>query len=224
MTRKAGIAMSKEELIGAVEKAKAEFRTILSSMTDAAGSMPKELYAGYLNLQYHLTNGVQRHFFIAASHPDLAHKRRLREFLIGFGNEEESHFEIALRDLTSLGFDATEEAPFEVQLWRAYFNSIINERPFIRLGATCILENIGAGSADLVNSIFSKSAYINAKNSVFFRIHRHDESIPHGDQILAALFDFQPTAAQYADIIFGAKNGWKLYRNMLTALLEEGFK
>jgi len=210
--------MNYSTLMGVVEEAKAEFRSILESMMTSEGAMPIEIYKSYLNLQYHLTNGVQRHFFIAASHPDLSAKRPLREFLFRFGNEEEPHYEIALRDLTNLGFQATQEPPFDVQLWWAYFNSVIYDRPFLRLGATCILENIGSGANDLINSMFKHSKYLTPRNSVFFRIHRHDDSLPHGEEILNALKNANLSSAQYADLVDGAKRGWILYSRMLFAI------
>ncbi len=210
--------MNFSTLLSVVEESRVEFRSMLESMKANDGSMPKELYARYLNFQYHLTNGVQRHFFLAASHPDLSSKKSLRDFLFKFGNEEEPHFEIALKDLKNLGFDGTAEAPFDVQLWWAYFNSVIYERPFLRLGATCILENISAGSNDLIQSMFQKSDYITSRNSVFFRIHRHDETLPHGEEILNALKNANLNESQYIDLVNGAKRGWILYSRMMNAI------
>lgn len=210
--------MNYSELVEVVEASKTEFRSMLESMMKSDGSMPKEIYRRYLNLQYHLTNGVQRHFFIAASHPDLSSKKSLREFLFNFGNEEEPHYEIAGRDLKSLGYETTVEAPFDVKLWWAYFNSVVYERPFLRLGATCILENLGSGSADLITSMFKNSDYITPRNSVFFKIHRHDDSLPHGDEILKALKNANLNDEQYADLVNGAKQGWIMYSRMMNAI------
>ncbi len=210
--------MNYSTLISVVEEAKAEFRSMLESMIESDGAMPKETYRRYLNLQYHLTKGVQRHFFIAASHPDLSSKKSLREFLINFGNEEEPHFEIALKDLKNLGYEGTVEAPFDVQLWWTYFNSVIYERPFLRLGATCILENLGAGSSELISHIFANTKYITPRNSVFFKIHRHDEALPHGDEILRVLKESKPSEEQYGDLVAGATRGWIMYSRMLNAI------
>ena len=210
--------MSYSNLVSKVEEAQKEFRSILESMMLDDGSMPKELYRRYLNLQYHLTNGVQRHFFIAASHPDLSSKKSLREFLFNFGIEEEPHYEIALKDLRNLGFDGTLEAPFDVELWWTYFDKVVYDRPFLRLGATCILENLGAGSGDLILSMFKNSSYITPRNSVFFKIHRHDDSLPHGDEILKALKNSNLNDDQYADLVKGAERGWIMYSRMLNAI------
>src|SRR5690606_16063508 len=103
--------------------------------------LPLEAYRRYLSMQYHLTKGVQRHFMICASHPDFAHRPKLREFLFHFAEEEELHFKVAEKDLENLGSRPL-PIPLDTRIWWAFFDTQVYERPLVRLGATCILENI----------------------------------------------------------------------------------
>jgi hypothetical protein len=82
----------------------------------------------------------------AAALGDLARKKALRKFLFDFANEEELHYLVAAGDLARMGLPILAE-PFDVTLWHAYFRSIVDERPFIRLGAACVLENLAGGEA-----------------------------------------------------------------------------
>lgn len=177
------------------------------------GRLQLEQYARYLSVQYHLTKGVQRHFLIAASHPALAHKRPLREFLFQFALEEEPHYKIAEKDLAELGGGVL-PTPLNVKLWWAYFDTVIYERPFVRLGATCVLENFGSGIGDLVKPILQATPFITPKTSRFLQIHMHEE-LPHGDQILAALTQARPNAAEQQDLAEGAEAGATLFLRML---------
>lgn len=176
------------------------------------GKIQLEQYARYLSVQYHLTKGVQRHFLIAASHPSLAHKRPLREFLFNFALEEEPHYKIAEKDLEELGCGVLPNT-LNVKLWWAYFDAVVYERPFVRLGATCVLENFGSGIGDLVKPILQATPFITPKTSRFLQIHMHEE-LPHGDQILAALTQARPNAAEQADLAEGAEAGATLFLRM----------
>ena len=120
-----------------VQVAGTHFSKRLQSLVDSGG-ISKEQYVRYLSMQYHLTKGVQKHFLIAASHPTMVGKRKLREFLFHFGLEEEPHYGMAKHDLQHLGAEPL-PCPIDVKLWWAYFDQIISQRPFVRLGATCIL-------------------------------------------------------------------------------------
>ena len=99
-------------------------------------------YIRYLQIQYHLTKGVQNTFLAMAAHEDTRPYKKLRPFLVNFGYEEEMHYKLAEKDLKELGSD-TGSMPFVVELWWAYQKSILPVKPMERLGATAILENIG---------------------------------------------------------------------------------
>lgn len=201
-----------ELIIPIVEAAKAEFRGMLEEVAKDGG-LTQERYARYLSMQYHLTKGVQRPFLTIAAHEDLGTRRELRKFLVGFANEEEFHFEIARRDLEAMGLEP-HPISFDVELWWAYFNSIVQTRPFVRLGATCILENIADGSRDLIQKLFGEAKYLTQKNTVFFRIHQHDESLPHGEEILAAVSNGKLEDRHFEDLREGARKGMTMYLRM----------
>ena len=88
------------------------------------------------------------------------------------------------------------------------------ERPFVRLGATCVLENFGSGIGDLVKPILQATPFLTPKTSRFLQIHMHEE-LPHGDQILAALTQARPNAVEQADLAEGAEAGATLFLRML---------
>lgn len=201
-----------KQVIDIVERAQNEFYSLLEQNTKESG-LTRDQYIRFLSMQYHLTNGVQRHFMIAASHPVMAQKRMLRKFLINFANEEELHYEIAKEDLQKMNEQPT-ECPLDVSLWWSYFNSIIMEKPFIRLGATCILENISKKSNNLIDILMSKADYLTKANTRFIVIHKHGDNLPHGDQIIEALTEANPNEEHLRDLVTGAHIGTTMYLRM----------
>ena len=65
--------------------------------------------------------------------------RKLRDFLYRFALEEEPHYRVALDELG----EPPLPCPMDVSEWWAMFDRLVDEHPFTRLGATCVLENIG---------------------------------------------------------------------------------
>ena len=197
-------------ILSIVSQSQAQFRRKLEKLA-ASGGLTLEQYVRYLSMQFHLTKDVQRHFFRAASHPSLA-TTKLRDFLLAFGVEEELHYRIAQKDLENLGAEL-QPAPLDVQLWWAYFDSIIDSRPFVRLGATCILENLGFGSVDLAKRLL-QAPFISDRTSRFMQIHLH-EQLPHGEQILEALAASHLSPGNLSDLAEGAASGAILYLRMV---------
>lgn len=200
-----------------VLQARYDFRQLLQEV-EAAGGLTMDAYARYLSMQYHLTKGCQRPFLAIAGHPDLGRRRALRRFIVNFANEEEFHFEIAARDLANCQRELL-PVPFDVELWWAYFDKVTPERPFVRLGATCVLENIGTGCRDVVGRLFSKADFIRQDNTLFLRIHQHEE-LPHGDQIVDALNESSLEPRHYQDLREGAEKASVLYQRMARWALE----
>lgn len=208
-----------DRLLGLVRRAQSLFRARLERLVDHEGGLTLERYARYLSMQFHLTRGVQRHFLAAAAHPDMARVRGLRHFLIRFAEEEEPHFALASKDLAALGREVL-ACPLDVELWWAYFDGVVGERPFLRLGATCVLENLGSGASEVITRMLRAADYLRPENSRFFRIHRHEE-LPHGDQILDALRAEDLTRAEVQDLERGAEVATVLYLRMVEWALDE---
>lgn len=198
-------------VLAVIEQAQQLFHADLQILS-RHGGMTRPVYVRYLSFQHHLTKGVQRHFLAVAAHPTLAGRRKLRDFLYRFGLEEEPHFEVARHDLEKLD-EAPLPCPLDVQLWRAYFDAIVITRPFVRLGATCVLENLGAGAGALGHQLLDGATFLNEHNTRFLQIHFHEE-LPHGDQIIAALKSVALTEAELLDLVEGAKTGAILYLRM----------
>ncbi len=197
-----------KEVLAIVENAKTYFRSQLVKLSDEGG-MTKEIYIRYLSFQYHLTKGVQRHFLKIAGHPSLSNKQTLREFLFRFAMEEEPHYRVAEVDLERME-EKPLPCPSDVSLWWAYFDKIVEERPFVRLGATCVLENLGAGAGNLGHELLENAPFLNRSNTRFLEIHFH-EILPHGDQIIAALERVPLDQKNVADLKEGANIGAIMY-------------
>lgn len=194
-----------------VARAQGVFNGMLREVT-RSGGITREHYVRYLSFQYHLTRGVQKAFLSVAAHASLSARRPLREFLFNFALEEEPHFSIAERDLQLLGTIPL-ECPLDVKLWWAYFTELIPSRPFIRLGATCVLENLGAGGGDVAKQLLETAPFITPDNSRFIQIHFH-EALPHGDQIYHALTSISLQDGEVRDLRQGAIEGSIMYLRM----------
>lgn len=195
----------------AIDAACNRLRELLVRAT--ATGLRREQYVRYLSFQHHLTRGVQQHFFAVAAHPSLSDRRALRDFLFRFGLEEEPHFRVAAADLRSLGA-AILPPPVEVDLWWCYFDRLVTVRPFVRLGATAVLENLGPGTAAETQQLLANCSFLTQETTRFLVIHRH-EALPHGDQILGALQAAAPSVDEMGDLVLGAEVGTKLYLAMM---------
>jgi len=195
-------------LIGDAQQAFAES---LQRMLKQGGTT-LEIYRRYLSMEYHLTKGVQRYFITAAAHEGFVKHKKLRQFLLDFGNEEESHYLVAANDLHKCGLTVTAE-PFDVTLWHAYFRSVISNRPLLRLGAASILESISGGVARESARRALSAPFLTRENSKFLVMHMH-ESAPHGDLFLDALESEAFNEAQVGDLELGARHGTTLYMRM----------
>lgn len=185
-------------------------------------------YIRYLSFQYHLTKDVQRYFMTIAAHADLARRRKLRNFLVQFANEEELHYLVAANDIDKLGLKPM-PMPFDVELWHSYFRGIVATRPFVRLGAATILENISSGSAKPWVKRALTGPFLTKDNTKFLVLHQH-ETLPHGDQLLEAITQGQLEERHFDDLVEGAKKGcilyirmaeWALKPNSLASIADE---
>jgi hypothetical protein len=202
-----------------VERAQQEFARLLNEAA-RHGPVTIEQYTRYLSMQYHLTRGVQRYFFAAASHGDLARRRKLRKFLVDFANEEELHYVLAENDLRKLEFEPLPE-PLDVALWHSYFEKVVSGRPFLRLGAACILETISAGVAAAPVKKALSAPFLTRENSRFLTLHQH-EDLPHGQQIIEALAEAALEEHHLRDVLEGARKATVMYLRMADWALHPG--
>ncbi len=179
------------------------------------GGLTEEQYIRYLSMQYHLTHGVQWFFLTMLANPCFEGRRKFRNFLYNFALEEEPHAGMALRDLEAMGQNLLPK-PLDVALWWSYFRGNVQERPFLRIGAAFILENLGTGIKDIGHDLLdgsSASSFLNERNTRFLIVHMHEE-LPHGDQIIAALSEIKLTDQERADLVTGARQGAIMYLRM----------
>jgi hypothetical protein len=203
----------------AVTDAQERFAAMLSrALADAPLSIVQ--YQRYLSMQYHLTRGVQGYFLRAAAHPGLARRRALRRFLFYFAAEEEHHYLVAAADLERMGLPLLPE-PLDVTLWHAHFRAVVDEWPFLRLGAACVLENLSGGVARDVTRAALMAPFLTRENTRFVVLHLH-EAQPHGEQIVAALEAASPDSAEIDDIVTGARQATVLYLRMMEWVLFPG--
>lgn len=194
-----------------VERAKVTFARQLQEL-ESKGGLTREMYIRYLSFQFHLTKGVQRAFFKAAGHPDLSGKNRLRQFLFKFALEEEPHYRVAEVDLQRMG-ESPLPCPLDVSLWWAYMDRIVEVRPFVRLGAATVLENLGAGAGALGHRLLDEAPFLNKSNTRFLTIHFH-EILPHGAEIVEALQTAPLKPIDIAHLVEGANIGAIMYLRM----------
>lgn len=207
------------DLHSSIADAQERFAALLESyLTDHPTTVDQ--YIRYLSFQYHLTKDVQRYFLAIAAHTDLARRRSLREFLYSFANEEELHYLVAANDLAKLGLRPL-PMPFDVELWHTYFSKVVIDRPFVRLGAAAILENISDGPAKAWVRKALNGDFLTRDNTKFLVLHQH-ETLPHGTQILGAIEDAGLEPRHFADIIEGARKGTVLYLRMAEWAIRPG--
>jgi hypothetical protein len=201
-----------QRLLKCIEEAQHLFGQLLAGYAAEHGEMVREHYVRYLSFQYHLTKGVQRYFMEIAAHPDLARRRKLREFLFKFANEEELHYLVAAKDLEKLGRKPL-AMPFDVELWHVYFKVISVERPFVRLGTATILETLSDGAARPWVKKLLTASFLGRENTKFLVLHQH-ETLPHGDQILDAIENGALEQRHWDDLVEGAHKGTIMYLRM----------
>lgn len=199
------------ELEREVQKACDRFMALFKGI-DKKG-IQLEQYVRYLQMQYHLTKGVQETFLSIAAHQETRKYKSLRKFLVNFGYEEEMHFLLAQHDLKELNHDIG-DCPFVVELWWAYQKYVISWKPIERLGATAVLENIGNFAAPLIKKLMSEASYLNKGNTTFVQVHMH-EDLPHGDQILEAYKSVKWSQNHLKQLIKGAENASFLYIKLI---------
>jgi len=199
-----------------IDQAIAMFERQLLSLVDSGG-FTKEIYVRYLSMQYHLTKGVQVPFSLVAAHPSMVGKRKLRDFLYHFALEEEPHYELARKDIEALG-EHVLDCPLDTALWWAFYREKVQSRPFLRLGATCVLENLGPGVKDMGRQLFADATFITPQCMTFFEIHFH-EALPHGDQIIRALTSVRLSDEEIEDCRIGAILGATMYLRMVSWIL-----
>lgn len=122
-----------DQIEAKIKKVQKQLRDLLISHDYAEKGFEKEAYIRYLQMQYHLTNGVQEDFFRIAGNRRFVKDRKFRDFLCNFAHEEENHYLLAEKDLKALGAE-TGDVPFDVKLWKGYFKQILLTNPMIRLG------------------------------------------------------------------------------------------
>jgi hypothetical protein len=205
-----------QALLDVITAAQAELAKLLRQAL-ASGPLSIAQYQRYLSMQYHLTRGVHGYFLRAAAHEDFARKRPLRRFLFDFANEEEQHYLVAAGDLRRMDLPLLDE-PLDVTLWHAHFRAIVDEHPFLRLGAACVLENLSGGVAKEAAREALKAPFLTVDNTKFVVLHMH-EAQPHGDQIVTVLAEARLNDAQMDDLVIGAKQGMVLYLRMMTWVL-----
>ena len=201
-----------------VEKAKADFRTLIEASEIANNGLEREQYIRYLQMQYHLVKDVQRQFYQIAGHPEIYSNRKLSEFLIGFGTEEGPHYKMAERDLADLDAPLG-TPPLDVKLWWNYFGNLIPSKPLVRLGGTCVLENVGSAVGDLIDLAISKSSFLTPKNTTFLILHKH-EVVNHGEQVLEAIANAKLSDEQLSDICLGIAESEVMFQRMFHWVLK----
>lgn len=209
-------AFMEAELLSVISTARRRFTDLV--LTHCTHGLTPQAYERYLSMQYHLTKNVQWYFMTAAAHGSLAKLRGLRRFLVDFANEEELHYLVAALDLQELDKSVL-PMPFDVELWHAYFSKVVQDRPFVRIGAACVLENLSGNENRGAFKELLQAPFLNKDNTKFLVLHMH-ETLPHGEQILDAVRHSGLSSPQWSDLVEGAKKGAVLYLRMAEWALD----
>lgn len=206
------------EIKNSVKKAQDEFRSLIEESEIASKGLERDQYIRYLQMQYHLVKDVQKQFYEIAGHESIFDKRKFSEFLLEFGTVEGPHFKMAARDLKALDADLG-VAPLDVKLWWSYFGQLIKEKPLVRLGGTCVLENVGSAVGDLIDAALAKSPFLDQKNTTFLILHKH-EVLNHGDEIIEAVERANLSSEELLDIKKGIEESKVLFFRMFHWVLK----
>jgi hypothetical protein len=125
---------------------------------------------------------------------------------------------MAERDLKNLEAPLG-EAPLDVKLWWSYFGNVIKTYPLVRLGGTCVLENVGSAVGDLIDEALAKSPFLNPKNTTFLILHKH-EVLDHGNEILDAVEEANLSEEETQDILRGIEDSQALFFRMFHWVLK----
>jgi hypothetical protein len=108
--------------------------------------------------------------------------------------------------------------PLDVTLWHAHFRAVVDDWPYLRLGAACVLENLSGGVAREATRAALAAPFLTRENTRFVVLHLH-EAQPHGEQIVAALATSCPDEAEADDLATGARQATVLYLRMMEWVL-----
>jgi hypothetical protein len=209
-------AFMEAELLAVITTARRRFTDLV--LTHCKHGLSPQVYQRYLSMQYHLTKNVQWYFMTVAAHASLAKLRGLRRFLVDFANEEELHYLVAALDLHKMELSVL-PIPFDVELWHAYFSKVVQDRPLVRLGAACVLENLSGTENRSAFKELLREPFLSKENTKFLVLHMH-ETVPHGELVLDAVRHAGLSSSQWADLVEGAKKGAVLYLRMAEWALD----
>lgn len=184
---------------------RADMRGLIRMLVEEGG-LTEVRYGRLLSCLTHFTRDVQRHFYSLAGHQTFARRKELRAYLVQFADEEEWHWRIAQADLEALG-QPLSPAPIEVDLWWAFFDKMVVERPFVRLGAAALLENLGNCIPAEGTGVMDRP-FLRPDTLRFYRIHHNDG---HGEEILEAITHANPSTEEWQDVVRGAEVGRLLH-------------
>ncbi|MFZ5784545.1 MAG: hypothetical protein ACOY4R_30490 [Pseudomonadota bacterium] len=191
-------------------------RLLATALEGRAAS--RDQYARHLSFHYHLVKDVRDDLLAAAGHHDLARRSGLRDFLQRLANEEEMRYLVAAKDLAAMG-RAPLPVNIDVELWHAYFRPLTRERPFIRLGAIALVENLVGGPAGPQMERTLQGSFLNGSNTRFVLQHWREGRTP-GRDLLDALHGAALERRHVQDLVEGADKATVLYLRMVEWALE----
>lgn len=206
-------------LIQPIDNASNWYKALLVEYHKKHPFFEKEVTIQLLSIHLHLLENIQRHFLICASHPDLAHRRALRKTLVDFANEEEHFAELIHKDLKELKATPL-PAPFEVELWWAYFDKQVYTHPFLRIGAALIYENLPEKAKDTISRL-THAPYLNPNNTHFFSALHRNHALSHGAELLASLQGARLENHHIDQLKEGATKGFFLLEKIIQKAFQE---
>ena len=204
-----------QPLVSIIERAQNSYAEILREV-HAGGGLRLDPYVRYLSMHYHLTSEVEQHFLLVVSHPSLVRRRRLRNFLNERAIDKASHFDLVKNDLRNLAADPL-KIPVDGELWRAYFTPVAQSRPFARLGAAAVLENLPIQGNSFGLNMIQGATFLDRRNTSFIEKFFHTGT-PLVAPTLQALRSVRLQKSEVADCLEGAAKGAILYLRMVAGV------
>lgn len=201
-------------------KAASELATKWFSYAEQPESFTRDSYTKFLSLHFHLCCGVARHLMLIASHHDLIHRARLRGFLIDFALQHEKDHILVESDLRHLG-TRTMPTTLDIKLWWSYFNSIVEHRPFIRLGAAFTFEQAIFQMTPMLEKIQDQCSFITPRSSQYLGLLTSPQYVERSQNLWEALQTSHLNVSQISDLQLGATECGILYQRMTHWIFEQ---
>ena len=207
-----------DELREQIADAQKQYRGRLDAFRANA---PTELaaYHRFLSFHYHLSHAAYGAFVRVADCPRISELPRFRRFLKTFAASQKMHHTATAVDLRALGLSILPRT-FDVALWHGSLDTVAEERPFVRIGAAVIMENLPDRIVGRELASARETDISQRENRDLLLVLHLLDTRGSGGRLLEALAEAPLTPQDLSELLLGAKLGTALYLRMIDWALE----